>query len=81
MDNVINYVKIAQVFAAGLAMAIGVLGPTFAQGKIGSAAVENIGKYPEMHGNIMGAMTLSCILAETSSVFVLLIAILIVVLP
>lgn len=71
-------VQAAAVLAAGIAMAVGTIGPALGQGMIGTKAMENIGKYPEMAGRIQGAMMLAMIIVETSSVFALVVAILII---
>ncbi len=75
MENTIAYVKIAAYLGAAFVLGIGVLGPTFAQGKVGSTACENIGKYPESASNIRGAMIAALGMIETSSVYLLIVAI------
>ena len=76
MEDVINYVKIATAVAAAFAIGIGTLGPSLGQGMVASKACENIGKYPESAGNIRTAMMLGLAFIETSSIYVLIIALL-----
>ncbi|MGC2310921.1 MAG: ATP synthase F0 subunit C [Candidatus Babeliaceae bacterium] len=65
MDEMIGYAKAASAIAAAIIVGIGVLGPAFAQGLIGSKACENIGKYPESASKIRTAMLLAMALVET----------------
>ena len=78
MDESLMYVKIAAYVAAAFTIGVGTLGPTFGQGKIGSTACENIGKYPEMSNKIQTAMFAGLAMVETSALFAFLIAILLV---
>ena len=76
---VVNYVKVAACFGAAMSIGLGTLGPSLAQGSVGSKACENIGKYPESAEAIRGAMLAALVFIETSAVYALLIAILIIV--
>lgn len=76
--DVVSYTKIAAYLGAAFTIAIGTLGPTFGQGKIGSTACENIGKYPEMSNKIQTAMFAGLAIVETSAIFAFLIAILLI---
>jgi len=70
-----EYVKIAAYIGAAFVMAVGTIGPALGQGLIGSKAVENIGKYPENAGRIQTSMIISMSFVETSAIYALLIAI------
>lgn len=70
-----TYVEIAAYLGAAFVMAIGTIGPALGQGLIGSKAVENIGKYPESAGKIQTSMIISMSFVETSAIYALLIAI------
>ena len=69
-----TYVKIAAYIGAAFVMAIGTIGPALGQGLIGSKATENIGKYPESAGKIQTSMIISMSFVETSAIYALLIA-------
>lgn len=76
MENAINYVKIASCIGAAFAIALGTLGPSIGQGLIASKACENIGKYPESANKISTSMLIGLIAVETSSIYALVIAVL-----
>ncbi|KKP35337.1 MAG: ATP synthase subunit c [candidate division TM6 bacterium GW2011_GWF2_32_72] len=76
MDDLMYYAKAARYIAAGLCMAIGTVGPALGQGFIGSETVKSIGKYPESASKIQGAMLVSMGIIESSAVYALLIAVL-----
>ncbi len=63
--------------AAGATIAIGVIVPAFAIGKIGSEAMKAIGRNPEAASKIQTSMILSIAFAEAVAIYVLIIAILI----
>lgn len=73
--NGIFYVKAAAYFGAAMAMAIGSVGPAFGQGMIGAKACENIGKYPESAGQIRTTMMIAMGIVESSAIYALIIAI------
>ncbi len=68
-------VEAVKTIAPALAIAVGVVMPAFAIGKIGSKAVESIGRNPEAATKIQTAMTLALAFAESVAIFALLIAI------
>jgi len=78
MENIVNYTKIAAYIGAAFAVGIGTIGPALGQGKIASTACENIGKYPESSGKIFQAMMFGLVACETSSIYALVIAILLI---
>lgn len=73
MDGVF-IAKAAALFSAGLAMAIGSIGPSIGQGFIGKSACENMGKYPESSDKIRTTMILAMAIVESSAIYCLLIA-------
>lgn len=75
MEDVTNYVKIAAYLGAAFAIGIGCIGPSLAQGLVGSKACETIGKYPEAYSKVRLAMIVSLGIIEASCVYVLLIAV------
>lgn len=62
------------VIAKALAIAIGGIGPAFAIGKIGSKAMESIGRNPEATGKILVPMLLAAAFAEAIAIYALVIA-------
>jgi len=63
--------------AAALAIAIGVISPAIAIGRIGSEGVKAIGRNPEASSRIQTSMILAIAFAEAVAIYVLVIAILI----
>lgn len=73
---------LGKLLAAGLCMGIGALGPALGEGKIGAAAMEAMARQPELSGTIRTNMILADAIAETTGIYSLLIAIiLLLVLP
>ena len=60
-------------------MGIGSLGPSVGQGLIGKAACENLGKYPKSSAQISQTMLLAMAVVESSAIYSLVIAILLIV--
>ena len=73
-DMYLAYIKIAKYLGAALVMGLGTFGPALGQGNIGSKAVENMGKYAESATTIRNSMILSMAIVETTAVFTLVIA-------
>lgn len=71
--------KAAAFIGAALAMGIGAISPAYAQGLIGANACKYIGKYPESADKIRTAMVLSISIIESSAVYALLIALLLII--
>lgn len=60
--------------AKALTIAIGSIGPAIAIGKIGSKAMESIGRNPESAEKILVPMLLSAAFAEAIAIYALIIA-------
>lgn len=71
-------VKAAAAFGAAFVMAIGSVGPSLGQGMIGKQACDSIGKYPENSNNVRLAMMIAMGFTESSAVYCLIIAILLI---
>lgn len=69
--------NIFKTITTGLTIAIGVLGPALAIGKIGSEAVKAIGRNPEASSKIQTMMILAIAFAEALAIYVLVISLLI----
>lgn len=67
----------ASAIGAGLAMIAG-LGPGIGEGFAVGKACEAIGRQPEAKGSIMSAMFVGCAVAETTGIYSLVIAILLI---
>lgn len=65
----INWVKIAAYISAGFCVGIGVLGPSIGQGMIGAKACESIAQKPENANDIRDAMFLGLVFVESSSIY------------
>ena len=72
-----HIIKAVAFCAAAFAMAIGSIGPALAQGMIGKEACNATAKSPESAKSIFKTMVFSLIVVESSSVYNLIIAILI----
>ncbi len=62
------------MLAKALAIGIGSIAPALAIGKIGSKAMESIGRNPESAGKILVPMLLSAAFAEAVAIYALVIA-------
>lgn len=67
-------VEVAKMLAIGFIMAVGLLGPALAIGKIGSAGTEAIGRNPEAGSKVQTAMILAIAFAEAIAIYALVIA-------
>lgn len=63
-----------KLFATALVMAIGVIAPALAIGRIGASATEAIGRNPEASSKIQTAMILALAFAEAIAIYVLVVA-------
>lgn len=70
-------VESIKLLATAGAIAIGVIAPAFAIGKIGSNAAEAIGRNPEAAPKIQTAMILAIAFAEALAIYALVIALII----
>ncbi|GIW65459.1 MAG: hypothetical protein KatS3mg096_512 [Candidatus Parcubacteria bacterium] len=63
--------EIFKLIAASFTIAIGVIGPALAIGKIGSEAVKSISRNPEASSKIQTAMILAIAFAEAIAIYAL----------
>ena len=63
-----------KLIATGATIAIGVIAPALAIGKIGSKAMEAIGRNPDASGKILPAMLLGMAFAEAIAIYSLILA-------
>ncbi|MBP7854789.1 ATP synthase F0 subunit C [Candidatus Babeliales bacterium] len=79
MDANVNVYAQAAIFVgAAIAMSIGTIGPSIAQGLIGAKACENVGKYSESYSKIRTTMIISMALVESCAIYVLITSMLII---
>jgi F-type H+-transporting ATPase subunit c len=71
-------VKAAAFIGAAIAMGVGSIAPAYGQGLIGAKACETIGKYPESADKVRMAMMIAMGIVESSAVYALLIALLLI---
>ncbi len=67
-------VEAAKYMGAGLAMGIGAIGPALGEGNIGGKAMEAMGRQPEMAATLTTRMLLSQAVTESTGLYSLLIA-------
>lgn len=70
----VNWAKVAAYLGAGLCMGIGAIGPSLGQGMIGASACEAISKNPDSAQAVRSSMFMSLAMAESSSVYCLIIS-------
>jgi len=63
---------------AGICMGIGAIGPGVGEGHAVANACEAIGRQPESAGNVRSTMIMGCAIAETTGLYSLVIAILLI---
>lgn len=69
--------EMIQNIAAGVAIAVGVLGPALAIGRIGGKAMEAIGRNPEAVSKIQTPMILAIAFAEAIAIYALVVALIV----
>ena len=73
-----NAIEIAgKAIGAGLCMGIGAIGPGVGEGTAVAHALDGMARQPEVAGNLRTTMILGCAIAETTGIYSLLIAFLI----
>ena len=67
----------AKAIGAGLCMGIGAIGPAIGEGNAVGKALEGMARQPESAGNLRTNMILGCAITETTGIYSLVIALLI----
>ena len=70
-------IKAACVIGAGLCMGIGAIGPAVGEGNAVGKALEGMARQPEAAGTLRTNMIIGCAITETTGIYSLLIAFLI----
>lgn len=76
MEMTAAIVAAARALGAGLCMGIGAIGPAMGEGNAVGKALEAMARQPEMAGNIRTNMILGCAITETTGIYSLVIALL-----
>ena len=78
MESLAAAIMVAgKAIGAGLCMGIGAIGPGVGEGDAVGKALEGMARQPEVAGNLRTNMILGCAIAETTGIYSLLIAFLI----
>ena len=76
MEYNVYFLKAMCAIAAAICMGIGSIGPALGEGNIGAKAVEAVGKQPEASDKIRSTLLFADALAETTGIYALIVAIL-----
>ncbi|MBR3928361.1 MAG: ATP synthase F0 subunit C [Clostridia bacterium] len=68
---------LGKAIGAGLCMGIGAIGPAIGEGNAVSKALEGMARQPEAAGDLRTTMIMGCAITETTGIYSLLIAFLI----
>ena len=72
-----NFVTAMKSLGAGLCMGLGAIGPAIGEGNAVGKALEGMARQPEMAGTLRTNMILGCAITETTGIYSLVIALLI----
>ncbi|WP_118138648.1 F0F1 ATP synthase subunit C [Oceanicella sp. SM1341] len=72
-----NYVEIASILAAAIAVGLGSIGPAIAEGRAVAAALEAIARQPEAAGTLSRTLFVGLAMIETMAIYCLVIALLV----
>ena len=78
MELAIGIILGCCALGAGICMGIGAIGPGIGEGNAVSKACEAIGRQPESKGDVTSTMLFGCAIAETTGLYALIIAILLI---
>ena len=78
LELAIGLILGACALGAGICMGIGAIGPGVGEGTAVSKACEAIGRQPESKGAVTSTMIMGCAIAETTGIYSLVIAILLI---
>ena len=70
------FVKAIAALAAGLCMGIGAIGPALGEGNAVSHALDGMARQPEAASNLRTNMILGCAITETTGIYSLVVALL-----
>ena len=78
MELAIGIILGCCALAAGICMGVGAIGPGLGEGCAVAKACEAIGRQPESKGAVTSTMIMGCAIAETTGIYSLVIAILLI---
>ena len=81
MDIAQAIVQAAKMLGAALCMGIGAIGPAIGEGNAVGKALEGMARQPEAAGNLRINMILGCAVTETTGIYSLVVALLLLFLP
>lgn len=70
------FVKACAVLAAGICMGVGAIGPALGEGNAVSHALDGMARQPEAASNLRTNMILGCAITETTGIYSLVVALL-----
>ena len=73
------FVRACAMLAAGLCMGIGAIGPALGEGNAVSHALEGMARQPEAASNLRTNMILGCAITETTGIYSLVVALLLII--
>ncbi len=71
-------IRAAALLGAGLCMGLGAIGPGIGEGFVGGKACEGIARQPELQGSITRTMLIADAIAESTGIYSLVIALLLI---
>ncbi len=78
MELAIGIILGCCALSAGICMGVGALGPAFGEGNAVAKALEAIGRQPESKDAVTSTMIMGCAITETTGIYSLVIAILLI---
>lgn len=78
MELAIGIMLACCALGAGICMGIGAIGPAIGEGNAVAKSCEAIGRQPEAKGAVTSTMVMGCAIAETTGLYSLVIAILLI---
>ena len=71
-----NYIHLASIIAAAIAVSFGAIGPALAEGRAVAAAMDAIARQPESAGTLSRTLFVGLAMIETMAIYCLVIALL-----
>ena len=78
MELAIGLILACCALSAGICMGVGAIGPAIGEGGAVAKSCEAIGRQPECKGSVTTTMLMGCAIAETTGLYALIIAILLI---
>lgn len=78
MLNQADLITIVSLIGAGISIGLGAIGPAAGVGFIGGSGLQGISENPKMEGPLLKTMLIGMAIAETTAVYALVIAVLLI---